>query len=87
MVSLQTIRWSIDVAMGITFLVSLITGLLKWTLLIRTLGLTDMVFPLALMSDIHDWTGLMLGVLVAVHLFINRAWIISTTKKMFHRAP
>jgi hypothetical protein len=68
--------------MGITFLVTFITGLFTWTLLIRTLGLTDLVLPLALMSEIHSWAGLLLGLFVAVHLFINRAWILATTKKM-----
>ena len=39
--------------MGITFLVTFITGLFNWTLLMRTLGLTGIVLPLALMSEIH----------------------------------
>jgi hypothetical protein len=82
MVDLQAIRWGNDLALCITFLVTFVTGLFKWTLLMRTLGLTGLVFPLALMSDIHDWAGFLLGVFVAVHLFMNRAWIISTTKKM-----
>jgi hypothetical protein len=78
----QTIRWGVDVAMGITFLVTLITGLFNWTLLMRTLGLTSVVLPLALMSEIHSWAGPLLGVFVAIHLFINRAWIIATTRKI-----
>ena len=82
MVNMQAVRLGFDVAMGITFLITLITGLLKWTLLMRTLGLTDLVYPAALMSDIHDWAGFFLGVFVAGHLFINRAWILSTTKKL-----
>lgn len=82
MIPLQEVRWCVNLAMGATFLVTFVTGLLKWTLLMRTLGLTDLVLPLALMSDIHDWAGSLLGVFVAVHLFLNREWIISTTKKI-----
>jgi len=78
----QVARWCVDLAMGTAFLVCLITGLFKFTLLVRTLGLTDVVLPIALFSVIHDWSGLALGILVAVHLFLNRAWIITMTKKV-----
>ena len=87
MANMQKIRWGIDVAMGITFLVSFGTGLIKWMVLMRMLGLTGTVLPLALISDIHDWAGLCLGVFVAVHLFINRAWIRATTRKIIHGDP
>jgi cytochrome b subunit of formate dehydrogenase len=68
--------------MGIAFLICFITGFFKFTLLMRTFSLTDIVLPLALMSDIHDWAGITLGFLVAAHLFLNRAWILSMTRKM-----
>jgi hypothetical protein len=82
MVTMQVIRWGVDITMGVVFLVTFITGLVKWTLLMRTLGLTGLVLPVALMSDIHDWAGFFLGVIVAVHLFINRAWILSMTQRI-----
>ncbi len=68
--------------MGTFFLVSFCTGLLKFTLLVRGLGLTFVVLPLAMISDIHDWSGIALGCLVAFHLFMNRRWIALMTKKM-----
>ena len=80
--NMQVVKWCVDLAMGILFLVSFITGFFKFTLLLRTFGLTDVVLPLARMSDIHDWSGLMLCIFVAVHLFLNRAWILSMTRKM-----
>jgi hypothetical protein len=69
-------------AMGAVFLVTVVTGLFNWTLLMRTAGLTDVVLPLALMSEIHSWAGPVLAMLVFVHLFINRAWILATTRKI-----
>jgi hypothetical protein len=48
------------------------------------------VLPLALMSTIHDWAGLGLGLCVAAHLIINRRWIITMTRKILRggiRAP
>lgn len=82
MADIQVIRWCIDIGMAVLFVVVFVTGLFKWTLLMRALGLTDLVMPVALMSDIHDWAGLLLGFMVALHLFMNRTWIISTTKKV-----
>ncbi|MCK9579433.1 MAG: hypothetical protein M0Q92_03160 [Methanoregula sp.] len=38
------------------------------------------VLPSALISDIHDWSGLVLGIVVCLHLYLNRHWIISMTK-------
>lgn len=78
--NMQLVRWSLDIGMGILFLVSFITGFFKFTLLMRALGLTDIVLPLALMSDIHDWTGLALGFFVSAHLIVNRKWILSVTR-------
>jgi len=79
---MQIARWCVDLMMGTAFLVCLITGLFKFTLLLRTLGLTGVVLPIALFGVIHDWSGLALGILVAVHLYLNRAWIITMTKKV-----
>ena len=81
--NMQVVKWFIDLAMGISFLVSFVTGFFKFTLLMRMIGLVDLVLPLALMSDIHDWSGLVLGFFVAAHLVSNRAWIMSMTKKIF----
>ena len=78
----QEARWGIDLAMGILFAATFITGLFKWTLFMRTFGLTGIVLPLALMSDIHDWAGFFMGIIVAVHLFSNRAWILGMTRKV-----
>lgn len=78
----QFVRWSVDVALGIVFLVSLITGLAKLTILLRVTGLGQVVLPLALISDIHDISGVLLGVLVFIHLYLNRKWIMATTGRI-----
>jgi hypothetical protein len=80
--NMQVVKWCVDLAMGILVSISAVTGFLKFTLLMRTFGLTGIVLPLAQMSDIHDWSGITLSLLVLVHLFLNRAWILSMTRKM-----
>ena len=83
----QVVKWCVDLGMGIAFLVSFITGFFKFTYLMRMFGLVDLVLPIVLMSDIHDWAGLALGFFVVTHLFLNRAWIITMTRKIISRAP
>nr|WP_319376268.1 DUF4405 domain-containing protein [uncultured Methanoregula sp.] len=78
----QIVRWSVDVALGIVFLVSLITGLAKLTVLLRVTGLGQVVLPLARISDIHDTAGVLLALLVLIHLYLNRKWIIGTTRRI-----
>ena len=82
----QVVKWCLDLGMGGAFLVSFITGFFKFTFLMRMFGLVDLVLPLALMSDIHDWAGLALGFFVAAHLFLNRTWIITMTRKILTRS-
>lgn len=83
----QYLRYGIDCGMAIFFLVTFVTGLVKWTFLLRTLGLTAVILPVALLSDIHDWAGFLLGFVVAVHLWMNRAWILSMTKNVLAGMP
>lgn len=80
--NMQVVRYCVDLSLGIVFLICFVTGLFKFTLLMRMLGLTGVVLPLALMSDIHDWSGVLLGIVVVVHVILNRGWILSMTKKM-----
>jgi len=80
--NIQVVKWTVNVLMGITFLTSFITGILKFSLLMRLFGLTDVILPLARISDIHDWFGLALGIMVGIHLFLNRKWIVVMTKKI-----
>ena len=78
----QVVKWGVDLAMGVSFLVCFITGMFKFTFFMRVSGLTSLVLPIAQMSTIHDWSGLALGFFVAVHLVLNRAWIMTMTRKV-----
>jgi len=79
---LNIVRWGVDLSMGITFVICFITGILKFTPFLEITGLNNVILPAAYISDLHDWTGLLLGLFVFIHLFINRNWIISMTKKI-----
>jgi Domain of unknown function (DUF4405) len=80
--NMQVVKWFVDLAMGIMFLFTAVTGIVKFMLLMRVPGITDSALPMALMSGIHDRAGIAMSILVAVHLILNRAWILSMTRKI-----
>jgi len=79
---MQVIKYCVDLSMGIVFIICFVTGFFKFTALMHILGLSGIVMPLALMSDVHDWTGILLGVLVATHIILNVKWLVSMTRKI-----
>ena len=78
----QVVKWYLYLGMGGAFLVVLSPGFLSSPSSCGCSAYVDLVLPLALMSDIHDWAGLALGFIVAAHLVLNRAWIITMTRKI-----
>jgi hypothetical protein len=76
------LNWLVDLLLGITFFICFVTGLLKYTVLLQLTGLSTIILPAALISDLHDWSGILLGLFVLFHLLLNRRWIISITKKI-----
>lgn len=77
-----TTKWLVDILMGVTFGICFITGLLKYTVLLQLTGLNTIILPAALISNLHDWSGLFIGLFVFLHLLLNRRWIITTTKNI-----
>lgn len=80
--NMQVLKLFVNLAMGIVFISCFLTGFFNFTILTRAFGLTEIILPLALMSDIHDWSGITLCLLVLVHLILNRSWILSMTRKI-----
>jgi len=80
--NMQVVKWCVDLAMGIAFLFSAVTGTIKFMVLLRVAGFSAIVLPVAQMSEVHDRAGIILSILVLVHLVLNRAWILSMTRKI-----
>jgi hypothetical protein len=78
----NVLRWAVDLAMGIAFVISFVTGLLKFTVLLQWTGLNGRILPSAFLSDLHDRSGIILGLLVLIHLYLNRQWIIAMTRQV-----
>lgn len=78
----NVLKWAVDLAMGIVFAISLVTGLLKFTVLLQWTGLNGYILPSAFLSDLHDRSGILLGLLVLAHLYLNRQWLVAMTRQV-----
>lgn len=79
------INYFVDAGLLICLVLSGITGIIKFPGLIFNLGITYQQLPMKLISTIHDWSGIILVVLVIMHLVLHWRWIIVMTKSFFRR--
>jgi cytochrome b subunit of formate dehydrogenase len=73
--SIKTVIRITSLLLLIVTVICVVTGILKWPGLIPALGLTYRQVPVALITDLHDWSGLLMTVLVMVHIYQFRGFI------------
>jgi hypothetical protein len=76
-------RYILNILMSLSFLVLLMTGVFKFPELQLALGLYQYPLPWRTISFLHDWSGVVLGILILIHLWLNRRWFSSGTKNIF----
>jgi hypothetical protein len=74
-------NYVIDILILASFLICAVTGILKWPGFIRTLGPGPTVLPMKQVTALHDWSGLLMIALIAVHFIIHLDWLAAMTKK------
>jgi len=74
------INYWLDLGMGISFVSLAITGILKFPGLIRNVNL-----PWHTLSEVHDWSGIVLCAFVLIHLMVHWKWIVAMTKCFFRK--
>jgi hypothetical protein len=80
------LNYCIDIGLAISFFACFITGLIKWPGLVRIIGVsTYKLLHFQNISRLHDWSGLIMGLLVLVHLALHWKWIVYMTKNMFKK--
>lgn len=79
----QKMNYFIDILLFIAFLVTGITGLIKWRLLIVTLGIAELYFilPMAKIRIWHEWASFSLLILIWIHIILHWKRIVLTTRK------
>jgi hypothetical protein len=75
----------VDVGLLVSFLGATITGIVKFRSFLSLLGIHPNyeALPMGLFRTIHDWSGLVMAILVLTHLILNWGWIVETTKEYF----
>jgi hypothetical protein len=77
------LNYLIDCGLIITFFLSFITGIIKFPEWTRYFSNVYLLIPASTLSQIHDYSGLVMGLLVLSHLVLHRRWIVAMTKSTF----
>jgi hypothetical protein len=78
-----TLNYFVDLGMFISFLLVFITGIIK---LPSILASNEILFNISTeLLIIHDWSGIVLELMVLLHVILHWKWIVSTTKKVIAR--
>jgi cytochrome b subunit of formate dehydrogenase len=75
-------KYIVDVGLFIAFIVCFVTGILKLPGFTRFFHRASIDIPTDQITVFHDLSGVFLGLLAAVHLYLNRKWVVSVTRKM-----
>jgi|TARA_B100001971_G_C18108446_1_gene492821 hypothetical protein len=81
----NTVKYILDVILGIVFLIVVLTGIFKFSGFREFFGI-ELGYrdpPMPLISLLHDWSGIVMAVIVLIHLILNWDWIVSMTKSFF----
>ena len=77
------INYLVNLVMGAAFVLVAVTGLMKFPGILRFFGIRSINLPIGRISQIHDWSGIVLAVFVLIHLVLHWKWIFCMTKGMF----
>jgi hypothetical protein len=78
------VNYWVDVFLGISFVICFFTGMLKWPGAYKIVGTSIyQILPMRNLSRLHDWSGLIMALLVFVHLVLHWGWIVCMTKSLF----
>ena len=80
------LNYWIDVGLALSFFTCFFTGLIKWPGLIKIIGTSAYrTLHVSNISTLHDFSGLIMGLLVLIHLALHWNWIVVMTKSIFKR--
>ncbi len=80
------LNYWVDVGLALSFLLVFLTGIFKFPGFSKFLGTTTSnKLNSQTITLLHDWSGLLMGLLVLIHLILHWKWIVSVTKSMFSK--
>jgi len=76
------LNYIVDIGLLISFLVVFISGVLKFGPAIQALRTH---IPYSTITPLHDFSGIIMGILVLIHLALHWNWIVSMTKSFIKK--
>jgi hypothetical protein len=76
------VNYIVDLAILVSAAMSVLTGIIKWPGLAYTLGMSYESLPMEAITFVHDWTGLITGILALAHLALHWRWLMAMTGKI-----
>jgi hypothetical protein len=74
----NTLNFWTDIAILLSFIACFATGIIKWPWILVKLNLEYSTYNL--ISAVHDWSGLVMGIFSLVHIILHWKWIVAMTK-------
>jgi hypothetical protein len=75
-------RYLLASGLLLSFLVCFATGICKIPEVYQSLGMTYRSSVMVWMTLVHDWTGVVMGALTAVHIAVHRRWLAAMTRRI-----
>ena len=79
LVKRNTVNYLVDVGLAFSFLLSAVTGFLKYQGVPRFLVRYSVYLPTNAITRLHEWAGAILAGLVLFHLVLHWKWLVKTT--------
>ena len=73
------INYFINIGILATVILTVITGIIKWPGLISGIGLSYKSLPMEMLTNVHDWSGLLMFILSLAHIVLHWKWIKTMT--------
>ena len=80
-----TVNYIIDLGLFISFFCVAVTGILKMPGLVQNLGMNYKSLPFNVITPLHDFSGVVMTLLVLLHLVLHWGWIVGMTKSFFKK--
>ena len=86
MVSRRDIKYWIDVGLFISGFLCILTGIIKFPGVVQFLEIRSLL-PVYQITLIHDWSGVILAILILFHVALNWRWMVTVTRSLLQKGP
>jgi hypothetical protein len=83
--SRAVLMYGIDVGLFVFATVCIVTGIIKFPELTSYIASTGLVLPFNRISYAHDWSGIIMTILILFHIGLNWKWMIRMTRNLFKK--